>query len=197
MSRFSHRTRVHLRRVAILGVVVVSGVMWRAASQQFTGGVLDLVVFVPPSAALGLMAVWSAHTFRPSRFTWRRGLIGAVVGGLVVSPLIATLVAFAAVWDPASFQFVFNVGAWVALAAGFSIGGVFWTVNWLKRRTKHWRRDRSSRARIQEPQSHEPQWHEPRSHHPSRRELPDASDGIRPTPPRPVSVYDVSHIPRR
>jgi hypothetical protein len=107
--------------------------MWHSASKQFTGGVLDLVVFAPPGAALGLAAVWSAHAFTPNRFTWRRGLIGAAVGGIVVSPLIAFLVAFAAAWDPASFQFVFNVGAWLAIAGGIGVGGAGRVGSWVGR----------------------------------------------------------------
>ena len=41
---------------------------------------LDLIVFVPPGMSLALMATWSAHSFAPDRFTWRRGLFAALVG---------------------------------------------------------------------------------------------------------------------
>jgi hypothetical protein len=64
------------RPLRIAVVVIVAAAMWYAASARFTGGLLDLAVFMPPSATLGLMAIWSAHAFTPSRFTWRRGLIG-------------------------------------------------------------------------------------------------------------------------
>ena len=93
---------------------------------------LDLIVFVPPGMSLALMATWSAHSFAPDRFTWRRGLFAALVGGAGVSPLIAALVAFAATWDPASFQFVFNVGAWVALASGLATGAANWALDRLR-----------------------------------------------------------------
>jgi hypothetical protein len=128
------RLHAHRRALSLAGATVLSVVMWHAASKQFTGGVVDLVVFAPPGAALGLAAMWSAYAFRPSRFTWRRGLIGAAVGGVVVSPLIAFLVAFAAAWDPASFQFVFNVGAWLALAGGIGVGAAGRLVAWVRRR---------------------------------------------------------------
>src|SRR5688500_11819198 len=111
MPRPVTSNRIRAGYVAIGCGVIVTAAAWRVASAQFTSGVLDLIVFVAPGAALGLMATWSAHVFAPRRFTWRRGLLGALVGGVGVSPLIAALVAFAAAWDPASFQFVFNVGA--------------------------------------------------------------------------------------
>jgi hypothetical protein len=106
--------------------------LWRLASAQLTSGVFDVVVFVPPGAALGLIATWSAHIFAPHRFTWRRGLVGVLVGGIGLSPLIAALVAFAAAWDRGSFQFVFNVGAWVAVAAGLTTGTVSWLLDHLR-----------------------------------------------------------------
>lgn len=136
----SNRFRARRRTLWVAGATVAAVVMWHAASKQFTGGVVDLVVFAPPGAALGLASIWSAHAFTPSHFTWRRGLIGALVGGVVVSPLIAFLVAFAAAWDPASFQFVFNVGAWLALAGGLGVGAtgrvVAWVGRWHRARTR-------------------------------------------------------------
>jgi hypothetical protein len=125
---------VHYRRIAIWCAVLLAGVMWRAAAPRFTGGLLDLIVFIPPGAALGLAAVWSAHAFAPEQYTWRRGLAGALVGGVVVSPLIAFLVAVAAAWDRASFQFVFNVGAWLAIAGGLCVGAVGWVAGWIEAR---------------------------------------------------------------
>jgi hypothetical protein len=138
---YVNRIREHRRALWVAGATIAAVVMWRAASKQFTGGVVDLVVFVPPGAALGLASVWSAHAFTPTHFTWRRGLIAAVIGGVVVSPLIAFLVAFAAVWDPASFQFVFNVGAWLALAGGITIGAASRVLTWVG-----WQRRARARA---------------------------------------------------
>jgi hypothetical protein len=151
----------HRRRIGFVGAALAATVMWHAASKQFTGGLLDLVVFAPPGAALGLVSTWSAHAFAPNRFTWRRGLIGALAGGVVVSPLIALLVAFAAAWDPASSQFVFNVGAWVALAGGFGAGGSAWVVEWVR----EWRRSRPTSGG-----------------HAAPLATPDVRDGFRPTP---------------
>src|SRR5688572_30310358 len=151
----------HRRHTGVVGAALIAAVMWHAASKQFTGGLLDLVVFAPPGAALGLVSTWSAYAFAPNRFTWRRGLIGVLVGGVVVSPLIAFLVAFAAAWDPASSQFVFNVGAWVALAGGFGAGGSAWVVEWVR----EWRRSRAISGGHATPLS-----------------TPDVRDGFRPTP---------------
>ena len=129
----------HRRRALVASAVLLVVVMWGAAATQFAGGVFDLAVFAPPGAALGLVSTWSAHAFAPERFTWHRGMIGAVVGGLAVSPLITFLVAFAAAWEPASFQFVFNLGAWLAIAGGLATGGSGWVVD----RVMHWRHART------------------------------------------------------
>ena len=54
-------------------------------------------------------------------------------------PADAALVAFAAAWDPASFQFVFNLGAWMALAGGLTTGTAGWVFDRLRqaRRARH------------------------------------------------------------
>jgi len=142
--------RIRPRYIAIGCGTIVIAAMWRVASAQFTSGVLDLIVFVPPGAALGLLATWSAHVLAPRRFTWQRGLVGALVGGVGVSPLIVALVAFAAAWDPASFQFVFNLGAWVALAGGLTAGTVSWALDRLShpRRARHARSSQPTPARL-------------------------------------------------
>jgi hypothetical protein len=135
---------VRHKRIAIWCAVLFAGVFWRAAAPQFTGGLVDLVVFVPPGAALGVTAVWSAHVFTPENYTWRRGFVGAVIGGLVVSPLIAFLVAFAAAWDLALFQFVLNLGALLAVAGGFGAAAVCWMVH----RIAAWRLHGSSKKHV-------------------------------------------------
>jgi hypothetical protein len=142
--------RARPRHIAIGCGVIVAAAMWRAASAQFSNGMLDLVVFAPPAAALGLTATWGAHVFAPRRFTWQRGLLGVLVGGVGVSPLIAALVAFSAAWDPASFQFVFNVGAWVALAGGLTTGTVNWALYRLRQawRARHAHSSQPTSARL-------------------------------------------------
>jgi hypothetical protein len=105
--------------------------MWRAAALQLTGGVFDLVMFVPPGTALGVAAVWSAHAFVPERFSWNRGLVGALVGGVVASPLVAFLVAFAAAWDRPSFPLVYIVGALLAIGGGLAAGLLGWLTSWV------------------------------------------------------------------
>lgn len=166
--------RTRLLRVVIAAAVVVA--MWHFASVQFANGALDLLVFAPPAAVLGLSAVWAAHVFVPRRFTWRRGLAGVVVGALVLGPLGAFLVAFLAALQPASFLIVYSVGAWVALALGLVIGGVIAAVQWMTRR---WRR-RSGIRRMRVARL-------PRRALPR---MPDAGSGIRPTPPGRQSQYD-------
>jgi hypothetical protein len=137
--------------IGVACLVGVAAFMWHSAASQFTAGFLDLVYFVPPSAVLALSATWMAHMFVPSRFTWQRGMVGAFVGGLFGTPLVAFLVAFSAAWDRASFQFVFNLGAWLALVGGLCVGAAGEFRRWVRA----WRK--------------------------SRRTMPDASHGNRPT----------------
>ena len=130
MSNWTRRG-VHYRWLWAGCGAVLAGGMWRAATLQLTGGLVDLVVFVPPGTALGVAAVWSAHTFVPERFSWNRGLVGALVGGVFASPLIAFLVTFAAAWDRPSFPLVYIVGALLAIGGGLAAGSLGWLTSWV------------------------------------------------------------------
>lgn len=177
MSRIAQRLPRRRRLWRMGAVVVVAVGMWTAGAAYFTGGMLDLAVFAPPGAALGLAAVWSAHVFTPSAFTWRRSVAGALVGGLIVGPLAAFLVAFSASWDPASFQLVFNVGALLAFAAGFAVGGIHWLWAWVRtvRRLRR-RRLRTGRRSVQ------------------CAAMPDARNGVRPTLRPAMCAYPVARV---
>lgn len=109
----------YVRRAAVGGAAVG---MWHVTAQQLSGGIVDVAAFAPPAAVLGLAATWAAHIFAPQRFTWRRGLAGALTAALLFSPLTAAAVTFAAAWDPASFLVLFTMGAWFALASGVTVG---------------------------------------------------------------------------
>ena len=130
-----------VRRGALLGA---AGAMWYVAGRQLASGVVDVAMFAPPAAVLGLAATWAAHIYSPHRFTWRRGFDGALVSALLFSPLTAATVTFAAAWDPASFLVLFTVGAWVAVASGVAIGAATAMVRWIAR---VWRRRRGPSAR--------------------------------------------------
>lgn len=132
----SRAARVRYRRIGTWGLVLLTGVMWNLAAVQLTNGYLDVVVFVPPSATLGVAAVWSAHTFTPQRFSWQRGFTGALISSALGSPLMAFLVAFSAAWDRVSFPLVFTIGALLAIASGLLIGLTGWAV----RAVRAWRR---------------------------------------------------------
>jgi hypothetical protein len=119
--------------------------MWHVTAQRLSGGFVDIAAFAPPAAVLGLAATWTAHAYAPYRFTWRRGLIGALVAALLLSPLAVVLVTFAAAWNPASFLMLFTVGAWGALASGVVIGALTALVRWLARSRR--RRAKSAGSR--------------------------------------------------
>lgn len=112
--------------------------IWYAAASWLTGGVVDIAVFAPPSAILGLGATWAAHVFVPHRFSWRRGLLGLLCAAVFFSPLMAAFVTFAAAWDPASFLALFTVGAWFAFASGLVtatfVSAVRLAIRWWRRR---------------------------------------------------------------
>jgi hypothetical protein len=144
MSRESRR-QVGGRRqaAAVVGGLVLAAVMWYAAASYLTAGLLDVAVFAPPGAALGLVATWSAHTFAPRHFSWRRGMIGATIGALIAGPFMEFLVTLAAAWNPDAFHVVFTTGASAALAGGLVVGGLAWLVKAIgrwhhKRRATVW-----------------------------------------------------------
>jgi hypothetical protein len=77
------RSAVLRRRLEWVAVGLAGGAMWWVGAGQFTSGVLDLVIFASPAAALGLAATWAGHAFVPERFTWHRGLAGAARGAIL------------------------------------------------------------------------------------------------------------------
>jgi hypothetical protein len=124
--------RLPYRRLGMVCLALLAWVMWSAAAMQLNNGLLDVMVFVPPSATLGVAAVWTAHAFAPARFSWHRAFIGALVSSALGSPLIAFLVAFSAAWDRVSFPFVFTLGALLAIALGLVVSALGWATEWVR-----------------------------------------------------------------
>ena len=168
--------RRYLGRACIAALVFAA---WYVASSQFSAGVLELVVFAPPAAVLGIATAWAAHVSMPDRFTWRRGLYGALIGGLVATPLVAAIIAFSAAWDPAVYVLVFGAGAWVALVGGALIGSTIDGVRWWRRR---WRGSGPPAALDRDPSV-------------QASVGPDEDRGIPPTLRRPVATYAVTRPP--
>jgi hypothetical protein len=124
--------RLPYRRFGMVCLALLTWFMWSVAAMQLNNGLLDVAVFVPPSATLGVAAVWTAHAFAPARFSWHRAFIGALVGSALGSPLIAFLVALSAAWDRVSFPFVFTLGALLTIALGLVVGVLGWATHWVR-----------------------------------------------------------------
>ena len=78
-------------------------------------------MFVAPGALLGLGAGWAAHGFTQPTWTWQRARRSAVLGGLLLPPALAFLVALDGNARPQRLLVGFVYAAWVALIGGAAV----------------------------------------------------------------------------
>jgi hypothetical protein len=151
-------TRIAL---ALAGAVVAA--TWIGVAVQFDRNWLELLVFTAPGALVGEGVGWLAHASSRRAFTWRRGLIAAFLGAVILPPWFATSVAFAPAVTFGGALTVLVAGAWAAVLAGLLAAlaiHVWWGVGELRerihrrvralreRRTRHGRaRRRAHRSR--------------------------------------------------
>lgn len=101
---------------ALAAVIVV--VSWVHSGLLLGSSVLDLAAFVAPGAVLGLATTWAAYLFRPERFTWRAGYVGAAVGAVALPPYLGSVTVLSATAGGSALAAVF--GTWIALGVGFA-----------------------------------------------------------------------------
>ena len=78
-------------------------------------------MFVAPGALLGLGAGWAAHGFNQAAWTSRRARHSALVGGFLLPPGLAFLVALDGAARPQRLLVGFVYAAWAALIGGAAI----------------------------------------------------------------------------
>lgn len=113
------RLRFWHRAVAVVGVS-----MWLLTIVPADVGIFDLIVFIPPAAALGVFMRWLSCAFAPSRWTWQVGLRAALIGALLLPPLLASMVALVGGQSPSQLLTLFVLGAWIALGVGLVAASV-------------------------------------------------------------------------
>jgi hypothetical protein len=119
--------RVRFRGSGRRGLTIAAGVaiiaIWALASEPWGLAFYQLVVFTAPGALLGLGATWMAYASAQSAFTWRVARNGALLGAVLLPPVLAFLVALDGNARPHRLLAGFIRAAWLALACGMAIAG--------------------------------------------------------------------------
>ena len=104
-----------------LGFVAALSSVWLLSTEPWGLGAYQLLMFVAPGALLGLGAGWAAHGFTQPTWTWQRARRSAVLGGLLLPPALAFLVALDGNARPQRLLVGFVYAAWVALIGGAAV----------------------------------------------------------------------------
>lgn len=107
----------------LLGVAAAIG-LWSAATVPSGYSYVELLVFAGPGMVLAIAMSWAAHTFARSQFTWTDGLRAGIIGGAVLPPVIAFMVALSATADHGAILVTFVLGSWLALASGVLVAAL-------------------------------------------------------------------------
>jgi hypothetical protein len=125
VSGSGHRKHERFRRAVVVAAAsVLIAAMWWVASVPWGLPLLDVVPFVGPGALLGLGAGWAAQAATKWRWTWRTAARSAVVGGVVLAPIIVFAIGIEGNVRPERLVSAFVRGAWFALAFGALVAGV-------------------------------------------------------------------------
>ena len=114
----THRSR---HAVRVLGFVAALSSAWLLSTEPWGLGAYQLIMFMAPGALLGLGAGWAAHGFTPATWTWRRARRSAILGGLLLPPALAFLVALDGNARPQRLLVGFVYAAWAALIGGAAV----------------------------------------------------------------------------
>lgn len=98
--------------------IAASAIMWLVVTVSSGLGVVALLVFTAPAAALGLFLRWASCLFTPSRWNWRVATHAAIASAMLLPPLLAALVTFGGLQRPEELLPLFVLGAWIVLAVG-------------------------------------------------------------------------------
>lgn len=114
MTRSKLRTKWIVRTI----VLALAIGLWRLTETHSGYTAAELIMFAGPGIVLTIAASWSSRVFRRDEWTWEAGMRMAVVGALVMPPLIGFGIAFLAAMNPEAVLLIFILGAWLALAGG-------------------------------------------------------------------------------
>jgi len=114
-GRLSRRSRNAVRLIVALAAVAS---VWLLSSEPWGLGGEQLLMFTAPGALLGLGASWAAHGSMQRQWTWRSSRRAALIGAVVLPPVLAFVVAWDGNARPQRLLVGFVYAAWAVLLGG-------------------------------------------------------------------------------
>ena len=116
-----HRPRAWIGRAAVLAVAIL---LWQVSTTQSGYSYAELVVFAGPAMVLAIAGNWASAAFRHDGWNWTRALRAAVLGAILLPPMLAAAIALFSAWNGSAVLLTFILGAWLALGTGVFIASV-------------------------------------------------------------------------
>jgi hypothetical protein len=117
-------------RIAVVAIaaVFIPG-LWFIASEPWGLSIWEMLPFTAPAALLGIGAGWMSHAMKPDRWTWKAGRNAAIVGALVLPPIMTVALALVGARPERVLTSTVRA-AWLALLVG-----LVWAIaTWLMHR---------------------------------------------------------------
>lgn len=105
----------------LIGLGVIASV-WFISTAPWGIGTYQLLMFSAPGAVLAMGAAWISHARTPDEWTWRRARHSAIIGAIVLPPVLALMVAVEGNARPERLLVGFVYSAWVAILGGAAVG---------------------------------------------------------------------------
>lgn len=116
-----HRAPTWIGRIAVLAAAVV---LWGVSTTQSGYSYAELLVFAGPAMVLAIAGNWASAAFHHDGWNWSRALRAAMLGAILLPPVIAAGIAFFSAWNDSAVLLTFILGAWLALGAGVLVAAV-------------------------------------------------------------------------
>ena len=119
-------------------ITVIAIVLWWVAITPSGFGAQELVALTAPGAVLALAAQWARYVLRFDELTRKKMTAAAVVGAMIMPPVIAFGIAVLSAFNRTAIIVIFVLGAWAALGGGLLAGAIdaLWTDFRPKRRVR-------------------------------------------------------------
>jgi hypothetical protein len=102
-------------------LIAASAALWTITILPSRIDFFTIAVFTAPAAAIGMFLRGASCIFATSRWNWRSASRAALVGAMLLPPLLAALVTLAGLLRPTQLLSLFVIGAWIALVIGLLI----------------------------------------------------------------------------
>ena len=121
-----HHIRMWIGGVSIIAVACV---LWWVSTAKSGFNFVELLVFAGPAMVLAVAGNWAAAAFRRDTWNWTGAFRAALLGAILLPPVIAAGIAFFSAWNDNAVLLTFILGAWLALGAGVLVASAraLWT----------------------------------------------------------------------